>query len=155
MPFPAITAVNQGCLLMRGGRGLDINRQSLLRNPKVFCRQSLMWTNQNSYVLTFFKLPFGCLTANFGPLSRGQPPSPDVNYCILHFRPEGHREPCSQVLRAPSGVWTGNLLILTTMPFNPPGHSSHQHVKKMYLTYILLWTIGVQQQSKIFSGDYR
>ena len=33
---------NQGCLLMtEGGRGLDINRQSLLRNPKVFCRQSL------------------------------------------------------------------------------------------------------------------
>ena len=32
---------NQGCLLMRGGRGLDINRQSLLRNSKVFCRRSL------------------------------------------------------------------------------------------------------------------
>ena len=32
---------NQGCLLMaEGGRGLDINRQSLLRNPKVFCRRS-------------------------------------------------------------------------------------------------------------------
>ena len=27
---------NQGCLLMIGGRGLDIDRQSLLRNPKVF-----------------------------------------------------------------------------------------------------------------------
>ena len=32
---------HQGCLLMREGRGLDINRQSLLRNPNVFCRQSL------------------------------------------------------------------------------------------------------------------
>ena len=33
---------NQGCLLMaEGGRGLDINRQSLLRNPKAFCRRSL------------------------------------------------------------------------------------------------------------------
>ena len=33
---------NQGCLLMtEGGRELDINRQSLLGNPKVFCRQSL------------------------------------------------------------------------------------------------------------------
>ena len=33
---------NQGCLLMaEGGRRLDINRQSLLRNPKVFCRRSL------------------------------------------------------------------------------------------------------------------
>ena len=28
---------NQGCLLMaEGGRGLDINRKSLLRNPKNF-----------------------------------------------------------------------------------------------------------------------
>ena len=39
---------NQGCLLMRGGRGLDINRQSLLINLKVFCRQSLSkhhWEN--------------------------------------------------------------------------------------------------------------
>ena len=36
---------NQGCLLMaEGGRGLDINRQSLLRNPNVFCRRSLsLW----------------------------------------------------------------------------------------------------------------
>ena len=32
---------NQGSLLMTGGRGWDINRQSLLRNPKVFCRRSL------------------------------------------------------------------------------------------------------------------
>ena len=39
----------------------------------------------------FFKLLFGCPTANFGPLSRGQPHSPDVNHCVLHFRPEGHR----------------------------------------------------------------
>ena len=41
----------------------------------------------------FFKLLFGCPTANFGPLSRGQPHSPDVNHCVLHIRPEGHREP--------------------------------------------------------------
>ena len=40
---------------------------------------------------------FGCSTANFGPLSRGQPQSPDVNHCILHFRPEGHREPRNKV----------------------------------------------------------
>ena len=32
-------------------------------------------------------------TANFGPLSRGQPHSPDVNHCVLHIQPEGHREP--------------------------------------------------------------
>ena len=35
--------------------------------------------------------------ANFGPLSRGQPHSPDVNHCVLHFRPEGHREPHNKV----------------------------------------------------------
>ena len=31
-------------------------------------------------------LLFGCPTANFGPLSRGQP------HCVFQFRPEGHRE---------------------------------------------------------------
>ena len=31
----------------------------------------------------FFQLLFGCPTANFGPLSRGQPHQPDVNHCIL------------------------------------------------------------------------
>ena len=35
--------------------------------------------------------------ANFGPLSRGQPHSPDFNHCILHIRPEGHWEPHSEV----------------------------------------------------------
>ena len=37
--------------------------------------------------------------ANFGPLSRGQPHSPDVNHCVLHFRPEGHREPRCEVVK--------------------------------------------------------
>ena len=45
----------------------------------------------------FFQLVFGCPTANFGPLPRGQPHSPDLNHCILHFRPEGHREPHIEV----------------------------------------------------------
>ena len=34
---------------------------------------------------------------NFGPLSRGQPHSPDVNHCVLHFQPDGHWEPCNKV----------------------------------------------------------
>ena len=54
----------------------------------------------NNYFVNFFfffKLLFGCPTANFGPLSRGQPHSPDVNHCVLHFRPEGHREPRNEV----------------------------------------------------------
>ena len=29
--------------------------------------------------------------------ARGQPHSPDVNHCVLHFRPEGHREPRNEV----------------------------------------------------------
>ena len=41
---------NQGCLLMaEGGRELDINRQSLLRDPKVFCRRSLTCQNRENY----------------------------------------------------------------------------------------------------------
>ena len=35
--------------------------------------------------------------ANFGLLSRVQPHSPDVNHCVLHFRPEGHWEPRGEV----------------------------------------------------------
>ena len=42
-------------------------------------------------------LLFGCPTANFRPLSRGQPHSPDVNHCVLHFRPEDHGEPRNEV----------------------------------------------------------
>ena len=41
----------------------------------------------------FSKLLFGCPTAIFGPLLRGQPHSPNVTDCALHFRPEGHQEP--------------------------------------------------------------
>ena len=41
----------------------------------------------------FFKLQYGCPMTSFGPLLRGQPHSPDVNRCILHFQPEGHQEP--------------------------------------------------------------
>ena len=39
-----------------------------------------------------FKLFFGCATANFGTLFRGQPHSPDVNHCVIQFQPEGVRE---------------------------------------------------------------
>ena len=53
--------------------------------------------NLNFNFFFFFQLLFGCPTANFGPLSRGQPHSPDVNHCVLHFRPEGHWEPRSEV----------------------------------------------------------
>ena len=63
-------------------------------------------------ILYFFLkkiLLFGCPTANFGSLLRGQPHSPDVNHCVLHFSFEGHWEPCNKVWvpkpgRAPCGV---------------------------------------------------
>ena len=31
------------------------------------------------------------------PLWRGQPHSPSVNHCVLHFRSQGHREPGNKV----------------------------------------------------------
>ena len=33
----------------------------------------------------FFLLLIGCPMANFGPFTKGQPHSPDVNHCVLHF----------------------------------------------------------------------
>ena len=65
--------------------------------------------------------------ANFGPLSRGQPHSPDVNHCVLHFQPEGHREPCNEVgsLSPPEclvGIEPGTFQFLLQR-LNPLGHS--------------------------------
>ena len=52
------------------GRGLDINRQSLLRNPKVFCRRSLTpWLRNLSTDFTLNDCLFGSvkLTKNADP----------------------------------------------------------------------------------------
>ena len=47
------------------------------------------------YCIVFY-LVFGYTTANFEPLSRGQPDSPDFNnYIFIEFSAEGHREPRS------------------------------------------------------------
>ena len=62
--------------------------------------------NPSSGTFHFLKVSIFFLTAiwlphpmaNFGPLSRGKPHSPDVNRCVLHFRPEGHQEPRSEVI---------------------------------------------------------
>ena len=43
--------------------------------------------------LTSIWLPYGQLWA----IIEGQPHSPDVNHCVLHFRPEGHWEPRNEV----------------------------------------------------------
>ena len=64
----------------------------------------------------FFLLLIGCPMANFGPFTKGQPHSPDVNHCVLHFWPEGHQEPCNEVGSISlTKHWTTNLPILTTM----------------------------------------
>ena len=63
----------------------------------VFFRKLLILIT--SFCLKFFF--FNCYLAaprpTFGPLSRGQPHSPDVNHFVLYFRPEGHQEPPSKV----------------------------------------------------------
>ena len=79
-------------------------------------------------VCFFLKLLFGCPMANFGPLSRGQPHSPDVNHCILHFRREGHREPRNEVgsqslAEHLVGFEPGTFLL---QRLNPLGHSPHE-----------------------------
>ena len=43
------------------------------------------------------KLLFGCPTVNFGPVSRRQSHSHDVNHCILHIQSESHQEPRNKV----------------------------------------------------------
>ena len=73
------------------------------------------------------KLLFGCPTANFGPLSSGQPHWLNVNHCILHFWPEGHWEPRSEVGSLSLAerlvrFWTGILPILIQR-LDPLGHS--------------------------------
>ena len=62
-------------------------KEYLLENAWNLCFYSVL-----SLVAIFFQLLFGCPLANFGSLLRGQPHSPDVNLCVLHFWPEGHRE---------------------------------------------------------------
>ena len=45
----------------------------------------------------FFQLLFGCPTASFGPLLRGQPHSLNCNDCVIQFQPESHQEPRNYV----------------------------------------------------------
>ena len=50
-----------------------------------------------SNIQIFFFKKKNCYLAAPRPLSRGQPYSPDVNHCVLHFRPEGQLEPLNEV----------------------------------------------------------
>ena len=52
------------------------------------CMSAMARVSLASLFIVFFYLPFGCPTANFGPLSRKQPHLLDVNHCILHFWPK-------------------------------------------------------------------
>ena len=64
----------------------------------------------------FFFLPlFGCPKTNFGPLSRRQPQSLNVNHTIFTYLT--WRLPGDQPSRVPSGVWTRYLPILITSPY--------------------------------------
>ena len=47
--------------------------------------------------LFFFKLLFGCSSANFGPFSRGQPYYPMLITVFVQVQPEGHQEPHNKV----------------------------------------------------------
>ena len=48
---------------------------------------------------SFLYLLFGCAIANFGPLSKGKPHSPEVDHCVLsNFQPEFHGEPHNESL---------------------------------------------------------
>ena len=87
-----------------------------------------------------FQLLFGCPTAIFGPLSRRQPHSPDVNWCVLHFRREGHREPCSEVgslslAERLVGFEPGTFWSLLQC-LKPLGHSPQIILKQLYWEFI-------------------
>ena len=87
------------------------------------------WFDISMICLFFLRLLFGFPKANFGPLSKGEPHSPDVNHCVV---PNLDRRPprtswrgwVSKPSRAPSEPWTGCLPILSQR-LNPLGHSPH------------------------------
>ena len=49
----------------------------------VYLKNGLTFACRKLCGFFFFLMLFGCLPANFGPLLRGQPYSPDVNHYIL------------------------------------------------------------------------
>ena len=78
--------------------------------------------------------------ANFGLLSRWQPHSPDVNHYVLHFRPEGHRRPRSEV-GSPSpaerlvGFEPGTFRFLLQR-LKPLGHSPQYEIIQHYWLWL-------------------
>ena len=92
---------------------------------------------QKLWKMFFFYLLFGCPTANFGPLSRGQPHSPNVNHCSIHFQPQGHREPRNKVgSLSPAEHLVGfepRTFRFLLQHLNPLGHSDFSfHLKSSF-----------------------
>ena len=73
-----------------------------------------MHENTSSFMSNIrFCLLFGCLSARFVPLSRGQPHSPDLDHCVLiDFQPGGHLQFCNDAgsLSTPSIMWCLSLV---------------------------------------------
>ena len=96
--------------------------------------------------------------ANFGPLSKEEPNSPDVNHCVLHFRPGSHREPRSEVgyLRPAErlvGIEPGTFRFLL-QGFNPLGHSPQRDfVVSLFLALILKFIIKYNNINSIYHSD--
>ena len=90
----------------------------------------------------FFKLLFGCPTANFWPFSRGQPHSPDVNHWVFtFFEPRvGHWEPRKEVgSLSPTerlvGFEPGTFRFLLQHLY-PLGHSPTRPLQSSYQEYL-------------------
>ena len=84
------------------------------RLEDVFIKTNVWWDT-----VSFVKLLFGCPTANFGLLSRGQSHSVDVNHCVFTFSTWrslriSQRNCIHNPGQASSGIWTGYHPILIT-----------------------------------------
>ena len=84
---------------------------------------------------TFFYLLFGCPTANFRPLLRGQPHSTNLNQCIIQVSTQGSLEAYNKVgsrslaehlLRHELGTFGFYNNTLTYWATLPIGHSSNR-----------------------------
>ena len=80
-----------------------------------------IWLDYKYTSVFFWTAIWLCPSANFQPLSRGQPHSPGVNHIIVTYltwkSPGSLKQGCVPKSNwVPSGVWTENFLILITMP---------------------------------------
>ena len=68
------------------------------KNPQVHVQTVFDIPHKHEwYHKLFYKLLFGCPTANFGPWSKGQLQTPKLMAAFLQFWPEGHWEPRNSV----------------------------------------------------------